>query len=372
MFNSDEFRRLLIERLLGSLTPEEEAYVERELESSGEARQLEAEINRVLGLDSVRSHREHRDEDKLLATILSSARENPANKHWHRLTMLVAAAVTVAFITAGLLYYLRKKETVPSPFAVLIAADGQVLTLADSTVLIEAKIGKAVVNYHSDTLRFSSANDEQLTLKMPAAARRKVVLLSDGTIVHVNSRTTFHFPVFLAGGRRKVTIDGEAFVRVRQSHGIPFVVETPAATITVLGTLFNVNTYERGSIRVALVGGSVRLDSRNRSSVIRTGEEAVLGKTGSFEIRSFDVDSTTAWIDGGLEFDDAPLPVLLQKVGAWYDVKIIIDNPSVTKKRVTCIVDKSRPITNLLEGLKRMNMGFKTYYFEGDSIIHLK
>ncbi|MEO1013158.1 MAG: FecR domain-containing protein, partial [Bacteroidota bacterium] len=87
------------------------------------------------------------------------------------------------------------------------------------------------------------------------------VVLSDGTLVHLNSGTKMRYPVkFLEGQKREVFIHGEAYFDVAKDKNRPFIVNADDLAVEVLGTEFNITSYQEDrEIRTVLVEGSVSL-----------------------------------------------------------------------------------------------------------------
>ncbi|HEX6703372.1 MAG TPA: FecR domain-containing protein [Albitalea sp.] len=92
-----------------------------------------------------------------------------------------------------------------------------------------------------------------------AVGRQQEVTLSDGSHVQMNTDTRLRTSVL--AWRRTVWLDrGEAYFEVAHDAEHPFVVDTGASRITVLGTKFAVRR-EDGQVVVTVVDGSVRVDA---------------------------------------------------------------------------------------------------------------
>lgn len=70
------------------------------------------------------------------------------------------------------------------------------------------------------------------------------VELCDGTKVYLNSGTTLEFPSRFNGEVRGVSLKGEAYFEVTRNESKPFVVEVDEMKVKVLGTSFNVKSYD--------------------------------------------------------------------------------------------------------------------------------
>ena len=96
--------------------------------------------------------------------------------------------------------------------------------------------------------------------------------LQDGTKVWLNAGTRLEYPLVFAGGERRVKVAGEAMFDVEHDPAHPFVVETFACDVEVLGTKFDVMAEEReGLFSAALLRGSVKVTNR-----LTPGEQFVL------------------------------------------------------------------------------------------------
>ena len=91
------------------------------------------------------------------------------------------------------------------------------------------------------------------TITVPAGQHIDVQL-PDGTKVCMNALSELHYPTFFIGRERKVQLKGEAFFDVSHDRKHPFVVETYACDVEVLGTKFNVKARsEDGEFVASLV-----------------------------------------------------------------------------------------------------------------------
>lgn len=94
---------------------------------------------------------------------------------------------------------------------------------------------------------FSQRGEQLLTVSVPYGQRVNLTL-QDGTSVWLNAGTTFRYPALFTGRERRVEIDGEARFEVAHDARHPFIVETYACDVEVLGTKFNVMAEERNGL----------------------------------------------------------------------------------------------------------------------------
>jgi len=68
--------------------------------------------------------------------------------------------------------------------------------------------------------------------------------LPDGTKVWLNAASSLKYPTIFAGKKRVVTLTGEAYFEVAKNKKMPFIVQSRDVETLVLGTHFNINTYQ--------------------------------------------------------------------------------------------------------------------------------
>jgi len=90
------------------------------------------------------------------------------------------------------------------------------------------------------------------------AGRRQAVTLADGTRVELNARTAIRFEDG-AAERHATLAAGEVFFIVKKDPARPFIVETPAGSVRVTGTAFDVRTENASELEVTVVEGHVQV-----------------------------------------------------------------------------------------------------------------
>ncbi|MEZ4969678.1 MAG: DUF4974 domain-containing protein [Flavobacteriaceae bacterium] len=158
------------------------------------------------------------------------------------------------------------------------------------------------------------------------------VELSDGTLVHLNSGTKIRYPVkFLNTGKREVFIEGEAYFRVAKDRDRPFIVHADEVAVEVLGTMFNMSSYnEDPEINTVLVEGSVRMSNDmtpNDHVVLKPGTKGSWHKSDhNIYVEEVDIESHTSWINGELVFRNSSFFNMIKKLERKYNVRIQNNN----------------------------------------------
>ena len=123
-----------------------------------------------------------------------------------------------------------------------------------------------------------SAPIQELEIRVPYGETLWVDL-PDSSRVHLNSGSSLKFKNRFDQDFRKVYLDGEAFFDVQAHPSHPFWVDTPAFSVQVLGTQFNLNTYDPKRAEALLVEGVVEIlkDQTSRPVILnQTGDFALL------------------------------------------------------------------------------------------------
>lgn len=140
---------------------------------------------------------------------------------------------------------------------------------------------------------------------------RRAFTLADGTEIELNAHT--RLLVTASRGERRVRMDdGEAFFHVAKDASRPFIVETPAGSVRVTGTKFDVRLDPTAPFDVTVVEGSVQVrpaDSRGgySSEPIKLGPgDHVSSHADGIVLQSLSrkaVDDLLAWRQGQVVFN---------------------------------------------------------------------
>ncbi|SKB80470.1 FecR family protein [Salegentibacter holothuriorum] len=168
------------------------------------------------------------------------------------------------------------------------------------------------------------------TLIVPYGKRSKIVL-SDGTMVWLNSGSKLTYPVTFKGKNREVFLTGEAIFDVSHNAEHPFKVLSKGHTIEVLGTVFNVSNYpDDNNIKTVLKSGSVEISYKSDSffkseekTKITPGTMAVYNKARpQVNTKDVEVENYFSWREGVLIFKNNNLKYIMKKIGRYYNVDV--------------------------------------------------
>ena len=170
-----------------------------------------------------------------------------------------------------------------------------------------------------------------ITLETPAGQRISMQL-PDGTHVQLNAGTKLEYPQVFSRGIRRVKLSGEAMFDVSHDTQRPFVVETFASEIEVLGTRFNVLSDEQNArFSTTLVEGRVQVRSLLDPSQVLTMQpnemvELVGGKLRKTTTQDF---RDLCWTEGLIHIKRMPFDELMQRFEKAYSIKIILDRDTL-------------------------------------------
>lgn len=170
-------------------------------------------------------------------------------------------------------------------------------------------------------------------------AEMKAVQLPDGTEVTLNRYTSLTYPNRFKEQNRAVSLKGEAYFAVTKDKSHPFIVQTGAVDVRVLGTEFNVEAYPRDElVRTTLYEGSVAIDTENNSSLtLVPGELAVYDKATKYLNKSVisQTNNGIAWKDGAFIFDHTSLKEIGRQLSNAFNVEIVIEDKQLEERKLT-------------------------------------
>ena len=221
--------------------------------------------------------------------------------------------------------------------AILTLADGSTIVLDSASNGTISQQGNIKVQKLNNGLLAYTINGKQVTesdeafyntISTPRGGQYQVTL-ADGTKVWLNAASSIRFPVLFKGKERKVEITGEAYFEVAKNKAMPFKVKANSSEIEVLGTHFNVNSYDdEASIKTTLLEGKVKVSvpaiAGNQSSkFLLPGQQADINKEGKINVMdNADTEEAVAWMNGHFQFKSADLKMILRQISRWYDVDV--------------------------------------------------
>lgn len=206
--------------------------------------------------------------------------------------------------------------------------------------------------------------DNQLNMLSTANGETYQIRLPDGTNVWLNAASSLKYPAnFGAGSERKVQLSGEAYFEVakleRKSKGsistrIPFIVSTSKQEVEVLGTHFNISSYEEEpAVKTTLLEGAVRvslLNSPSENVTLSPNQQALL-TAGRLSIYTVDATESVAWKNGKFTFDHEEISSIMRKIARWYNIEVVYED-KMDGVKLTGSISRFGDFAKLLEILE--------------------
>lgn len=374
--NIDEtqIEQLVLDELGGIITPEDSATLKKLLEEEPEARIIRNTIYEQFSGP---------EEQAFLAL---SPEELPIDKVWAKIhkrkwiRVIVRSTLSLAF-TASLasgIYISFKPKKLSQPTAIvhglslktvaLQLPNGEVVNLGSTQQHVT--VGDVTLSAKNKQLSLKAGNEAGMaTITVPTGQDYKIKL-PDGTYVQLNAASKMLFPVAFNGKTREITIQGEAYLKVAKDAKRPFIVHLPNTTVHVLGTEFNVNTYDNAHEQISLVKGSIKLKADSNTIMLTPGFSIRYQKDQRMKAERFDAEELLAWREGTYVFHAATIVEMCEVLKRWYGIKVTYDNANTGQRRFTGYIDKSRPMQHFLDDLKFT--GHFDYHFDNDSVLHIR
>lgn len=256
-------------------------------------------------------------------------------------------------------------------------SDGAVLTLGngEQIVLDSTKNGTLALQGNTSVLKkngqiiYEAGGPDTAmlfnTLSTPRG-RQYNLMLADGSRVWLNAASSITYPIAFKGEERKISVTGEAYFEVAHNPAMPFRVSIvspagDAGEIEVLGTNFNINSYEdEAATKTTLLQGKVKVSSKGASVFLEPGQQAQISAAGKMStLQNVDVDEVMAWKNGYFEFNDADIKTVMRQLARWYDVEVVYLG-NIPKLEFGGKMQRDLKLSQVLKILDKYGVHFKT------------
>lgn len=314
---------------------------------------------------------------ELMAIVTKSRRRT--------MVMVRSVAAAVLMLCAGVGGYFlvadRDEKSEVSLNQTFEGGDGSGIRIIrnDQTIKLEN-------NYEGDNLSYSLDNDKkELSLQQISASgggkAEKIriavdrgfqykIILPDGSTVWLNSSSEIAYSPF-SDTLRLVELKGEACFDVTRDQKRPFVVKLASGNdVTVLGTLFNVKSYDDELItRIALLSGSVRVETKAGNVLLKPNKEIVIDdKSGIAEVKELANRNCIAWIDGGFIFESENFENIVRDLSRRFNIPFVIRKESIKRERLTMNIPQST-LVEVISYLKEAGRGLYSIEIKDGEVV---
>lgn len=209
---------------------------------------------------------------------------------------------------------------------------------------------------------------EEISSVATKNGNRTKLVLPDGTQVWLNAGSNLNYNNSAFNKElREVSLDGEAYFDVTKNEAKPFIIHTKKMDVRVVGTAFNVRSYnDERTAEASLIRGSIEVtlkDRKDQKIILKPNEKISINtedevkeiklKTGKAipvkynttipqivvkELKpnpTYHIIPEIAWTQNRLYFDDKNLEEIGPMLEKWFGKTVIIQNESLSKIRYT-------------------------------------
>lgn len=171
---------------------------------------------------------------------------------------------------------------------------------------------------------------KEYVVEVPAGAKSKMTF-PDGSVVWLNAGSKMKYDSNFAKESRCVELSGEGYFEVSKNKELPFVVNTEKLAVKVLGTKFNLKSYEEDSeVKVTLKEGAVAVSDFSIDSipvVLSPNQRFTYKKADlTIQIDSLDASHIENWRNGTIVFDKVSLNEIVKELRRLYNIPIQIED----------------------------------------------
>lgn len=274
-----------------------------------------------------------------------------------------AAGILLMVATAGLIWLsLHQKNQFPIEALNNSTLKGKIILAngltkefdTEQTTIRQTTTGNLTINNDTIDAKSNKVASEMNQIIIPFGKRSEITL-ADGTHIWLNSGSQLSYPTEFKADSREVYLSGEAFFDVTSNPNQPFYVITHDIRVKVLGTSFNVSSYnEDNTTETVLVKGKVSAGKNvlfGKTINLVPGERMIYNKSNeSVSKDRVDVAMYASWVKGYLIFDNIPITDVYKKLERYYNLDITAED-GLEKITFSGKLDLKESIKDVLENI---------------------
>jgi len=218
----------------------------------------------------------------------------------------------------------------------------------------------AVALLISGFILWSNTRPVKMMTVSAAYGKQLQIQLPDSSTMWLSAGSTIVYPEKFKKDRRLVELkSGDVFLDVKHDAKTPFIIKTKDVDVTVLGTSFEVNAFEKGknasiTVKTGKVG-VVQSGQNKPATFLLPGDRAIINyATHHLHKIIIDTADIAAWRSGKLIFENQLLEEVMSTLERTYNVKITIANPELLYERVTMRLNH-QPLDNIMTAISFSN-----------------
>lgn len=362
---------LIIRKLLGNITPEQEVDLNNWISQSAENKRIYEKLCSSESLLDKKAAYDSIDTDAAYNTFLKQiGYKRSIKKYFSQYTKYAAVGIILLSVVIGTYFMLKpdnpsdiyanlNKITNRESQAILILNNGEEIELSSSNSSGKINIADSStvtnINNKIDYSKTTSGKTGVYNTLITPPGKEYSITLSDGTTVHLNSASKLRYPVNFQSDVREITLEGEGYFTIAKDSKRPFIVYTKGIQVRQYGTVFNINTHSSGKVEIVLVEGSIGITPPNSDQIlIKPYQLAEYNENRqSLSVKNVDIEPYISWHQGELIFEDKSLKEIMSTLSLWYGIDIIIDNKDIEKLHFTGKMTRYDKIDNILKAMER-------------------
>lgn len=373
---------LVIQHLAGTLTDAGREELEAWMNASDENREM---VSEFFDEPRVKAELQHLFEvkDRVWEKIGERTGGKVVRMTGNRKWWLYAASIALLVTSAAVFLLYDRQPAAVAPVAGHQEPPADVPTPAHTNAYITLGNGKKVYidsvqngnrllpggqpgqKVGNDRIAFNGApgsRPELQRITVPEGSKPLQVVLPDGSRLWLNVASTASFHVPFDAKERAVAITGEAYFEVAHEASRPFTVKSRGQVIKVLGTAFNVNSYENEStIKTTLVKGNIQLSqtASGATKILSAGQQATATPGGDIHLEpDADVDEALAWKQNVFQFKNEELRSIMRQIGRWYGVEVRYAD-GVPERFFTANISRDKSLSTVLKIMELNDIHFR-------------
>lgn len=184
----------------------------------------------------------------------------------------------------------------------------------------------------------------------------KEITLPDGSKVWLNNSATLRYPQQFTEKQRNVYLDGEAYFEVTKDQLKPFIVESSAMQVRVLGTKFNFKCDKSCAIAEAsLIEGEIEVKGNRDEGMIilAPGQRAELNTINKrLTVKQVNTKMDAVWHDDFIPFEKADIFMIAKTLERFYHARIILSPDIQSDKTYSGVLKRKATIESVLRSLQ--------------------
>ncbi len=231
-----------------------------------------------------------------------------------------------------------------------------------ATVTLFVVCGLLTIRHYDSLIhRVSAVGYEQVR---SGRSEIKEVMLMDGSKLRLNAGSIFEYPEEFNDTVRAVRLlDGEAFFTVVHDPVKPFVVWAGGVRTEVLGTEFNIRSYDTfETVQVTVASGKVTVSNlslekeKQNDAILEEHDQLTIYKKSGDQKRSkVNPMETLGWREGKLFFNNERFADVAFILANKFDIEIVFADPTIKDYRFSAAFEANDSLTVVFDALTMAN-----------------